>query len=111
MRDTLLDAALIKIDQNGAYILGRDLQHYSLCELCALFRQLPVELDPPAPVDTGWLDRYQRLLANLHAQNREQLQLPLAELFATPAAEQVGAGARTALRASTSRQPPFTNSN
>ncbi len=106
LRDTLLDAALIKIDQNGAYILGRDLQQYSLAELCARFRQLPVALDP-AETNIGWIDYYQRLLANLHAQNHEQLQLPLAELFTAPAPAAVGE--RAALLASVSRQPSLTD--
>lgn len=99
LRDTLLDAALIKIDHNGAYILGRDLQHYSLAELGARFRQLPTAPDPAIADGAPWMDDYQRLFAELHAQNREQLQLPLAELFATPADS-----ADAAPRASTPRQ-------
>jgi membrane protein len=107
LRDTLLDTALIKIDQQGAYILGRDLRNYSLAELCASFGQLPVALDPPTAAEAGWVDRYQRLFANLNAYNREQLQLPLAELFAAPTLEQPGVGERAALRAA--RQPPHIN--
>jgi membrane protein len=120
LRDTLLDAALIKIDQGGGYILGRDLQHYSLADLSSHFGQLPAPFEPAATTDASWLDYYQRLLADLHAQNRERLQLPLAELFAPPiptqpTAEHAGPGqtqqaqaslgARAVPRVPTPRQP------
>jgi membrane protein len=88
LRDILFDAALIKIDQNGDYLLGRDLQRYSLAELCAHFKQLPVTLDKQATPNITWLNRYQHLFAQLQTQNRAQLQLSLAELF-TPAIENV----------------------
>lgn len=84
LRDILLDAALIKIDYNGAYILGRDLRQYTLAELCARFSQLPRTAAAPVESGVAWIDYYQQLFTHLHAQNREQLQLPLAELFALP---------------------------
>lgn len=84
LRDRLLDAALLKIDHNGAYILGRDLRRYTLAELCARFGLLPAALDPVIDAGSGWIVRYRELFAQLHARHVEQLQLPLAELF-TPA--------------------------
>jgi membrane protein len=84
LRDKLLDAALIRIDYNGGYILGRDLQHYSLAEFCTRFDQLPTAIDRPVASDIDWVAAYQRRFAQLHAQNRQQLQLSLAELFAAP---------------------------
>lgn len=84
LRDKLLDAALIRIDYNGGYVLGRDLQHYSLADFCARFDQLPAAFDQPVASDIGWVAAYQHRCAQLHAHNREQLQSSLAELFATP---------------------------
>jgi membrane protein len=82
LRDTLLDATLIKIDSNGAYILGRDLRHYTLADLCTRFRQLPVAIEYQYAAATPWLNNYQQLFTQLDTQNRQQLQLSLAELFA-----------------------------
>lgn len=81
LRDRLIDAALLKIDQNGAYILGRDLHHYTLAELCARFDQLPAALDPAIATTDGWIGHYRELFAQLHAHSRAQLQVALAELF------------------------------
>jgi membrane protein len=86
LRDILFDAALIKIDQNGDYLLGRDLRHYSLAELCVRFKQLPLTFDKPVTPNIPWLNYYQQLFMQLQTQNRTQLQLSLAELF-TSAAE------------------------
>lgn len=87
LRDRLVDASLLKIDADGAYILGRDLRGYTLAELCARFERLPAALDASIDAPNGWLAHYRQLFARLHAQSREQLQLPLADLFAAnPAA-------------------------
>jgi len=81
LRDTLLDATLIKIDHNGDYILGRDLHRYSLAELCLRFKQLPLAVDKQFSADSAWLNYYQQLFEQLQSQNRSQLQLSLADLF------------------------------
>lgn len=82
LRDALLDAALLKIDRRGDYILGRDLQHYTLAELSDRFQQLPVAVDHLRAPDCAWLSHFQQLCAQLDMQHRQQLQLSLAELFA-----------------------------
>jgi membrane protein len=97
IRDTLLDATLIKIDSNGAYILGRDLRYYTLADLCTRFRQLPVAIEYQYAADTPWLNNYQQLFAQLNTQNHQQLQLSLAQLFTqSNASEQVAASVESA---------------
>lgn len=106
IRDTLMDATLIKIDSSGAYILGRDLRHYTLADLCTRFRQLPVAIEYQYAADAAWLSNYQQLFTQLNTQNRQQLQVSLADLFAqTAASEQPNASAPTQIPSIGNNQP------
>lgn len=90
LRDTLLDAGLVKVGSDGRFLLGRDLHRYNLWQLCERFGAVPAAVDIPertAPPQGSWLSQCQRLFSELREENRQTLQIPLAELFENSARE------------------------
>jgi membrane protein len=80
----LLDAGLLRRDEQGNYLLGRDLHHYTLWQLCELLRHCPAPMgEVPQPLP-AWFERCRQLLNSVADHDRMQLAQPLAELFTLP---------------------------
>src|SRR5690606_28433759 len=79
LRDTLLSAGLIRGDK-GEYVLARNLQNYTLAELCERFDSTGHTADPPV-VQPQWLRDMQLHLAGLRDYQNAQLQIPLTDIF------------------------------
>jgi membrane protein len=82
VRDLLIDGGLIKVSAHGDFVLGRDLHQYTLWDLCEHLGAVPAAMDNLPACEQPWLSASQRLLRELRASGRRQLQLPLVELFA-----------------------------
>lgn len=81
LRALLLDIGLIRDTSRGEFVLGRNLQHYTLSELYAQFdncANIEEKFPSAAP---SWLQDLQKRLTELHVYQHTQLQLPLAILF------------------------------
>lgn len=81
LRERLLDAGLINCNDRGGFLLGRDLHHYRLWDLCEQLRLVPQPMKSPAET-TPWLATTMHDLNALRATGEQQLQIPLADLFA-----------------------------
>lgn len=83
LRKKLMQAGLIKCGEDGDYLLGRDLQQMTLWQLAELLEQVPVSYDRPTD-DTAvpWLSCYRSALDEWHQCGAQQLDIPLAKLFA-----------------------------
>lgn len=81
LRDKLLGAGLLRVGEHGEYLLGRDLQHFSLGQLAELLHPLPL----PASRDDmpAWMTHALTLLHETRQLEHAQLRTPLAELFTT----------------------------
>lgn len=92
VRDALLADGLIKLGENDTYLLGRDLSRYTLWNLVEHMKLLPKELAKLVHYPDHWLQQSRTLLEDLRTGSRQQLEIPLATLFAqgeeqpTPAA-------------------------
>jgi membrane protein len=81
VRDKLLDADLIKVDNNNNYLLSRSLQHFTLWELCELFTLMPRPLDNMQPLTQQWLRECDALLRYTREQTQQQCNIALEILF------------------------------
>lgn len=91
LRTQLMQAGLIRSGDDGDYLLGRDLHHMTLWQLAELLGQVPPSYDRPLD-DTAvpWLSRYRAALDQWR-QCGMQLDLSLAELFATQSSDAIPA--------------------
>ena len=87
IRDRLFSAGLLRIAEAGHFILGRDLNHYTLWDLTTLLGQ---SIDS----SSGDIDKlpawFQQCLEHINAtkqHNQQALSIPLAQLFAIEEAE------------------------
>lgn len=86
LRRQLMQAGLIKCGDEGDYLLGRDLRQITLWQLTELLGQAPPGYDRPADDSAvPWLARYRSALDAWRQSGTQQLDIPLADLFATPA--------------------------
>jgi len=81
IRDTLINAQLLKRLDRGHYLLSRDLHHLTLAELAKALRAEPGYL--PGKQAMPWQQTAAALLKNNLDQESSRLATPLAELFAT----------------------------
>lgn len=81
IRDRLFYGGLLRIANDGHYVLGRDLAHYSLWDLTQL---LGLALQPLHHVTADhppWFERCNTQLTASDESNQQQLSSPLADLF------------------------------
>ena len=81
LRNKLLDEGLLQPTGNNRYMLGRDLNHYSLWQLATALKQFPNTPAFPDSEQHGWLERSQRLLHQQLNANQQAMNTPIAELF------------------------------
>jgi len=81
LRDQLLEGDLLRIGQSGEYILGRDLNHFSLWDLTVLLDQNAFSQHSQNDSLPGWYKRCQQTIADVEVQNQQALSTPLATLF------------------------------
>jgi membrane protein len=74
-------AGLLRRDEQGNWLLGRDLHNYTLAQLCDLLHPWPA-VEPALQPAPAWLQRGAQLLGDVAELQRQRLELPLAELFA-----------------------------
>lgn len=80
LRDKLISEGLLKITINGDYVLGRDLNQYTLWDLWqqfTAFKPLDDNISSPFP----WLNTCFSLLKEIRKTQHQRLQLTLAQLF------------------------------
>jgi membrane protein len=81
LRNILLDAGLLQSTGNNRYLLGRDLNHYSLYQLAELLGQFPSLTGSPAIETDNWLSRSLSIFQNQHSANQQAMDVSLASLF------------------------------
>lgn len=85
LRDQLIDAGLVKIAQDGKFVLGRDLNHYSLWQLCEQLGTIPPRLESGLEVSAEqhmpWLAHCRTLLVQLRENSQSALEVTLTQLF------------------------------
>jgi membrane protein len=92
LRGQLMQAGLIKTGEDGDYLLGRDLHQMTLWQLAELLGQVPQGYDRPTDdSQVPWLAQYRDALDQWRRSGAEQLDIPLAELFATTHPDHVAA--------------------
>lgn len=83
IRNKLLKAGLIKIGESGHFILGRDLNHYSLWDLCSLLGLSLETRHPKHDKLPAWFEKCFEHVRVSREQNEANLDIPLATLFTT----------------------------
>jgi membrane protein len=81
LRDKLLDEGLLQKTSSNRYVLGRDLNHYSLWELATALRQFPRVPTLSDNSQTPWLNQSLKVLREQLGDNKQAMAIPLAELF------------------------------
>jgi membrane protein len=81
LRERLLAGNLIRMSDNGDYLLARDLHHYTLWNLVEHMDLLPKALAKLVHYPDHWLQHSRTLLEDLRDDSRERLEIPLATLF------------------------------
>ena len=88
LRAKLTQAGIIKLADDGDYLLGRDLHQFTLWQLADLLGLVQPNYDRAnETVDPPWLSRYRDVLALWRNSGEQSLSIALADLFSTaPAA-------------------------
>lgn len=81
IRSKLLAAGLITVSQSRDFILGRDLNHYSLADLCKELDLLVEPFEQEAGQLPPWFSASQEKIQQADLNNRETLSTPLAQLY------------------------------
>ncbi len=84
IRDKLLDGGLLRAVNANSYILGRDLNAYSLWELSTLIGCLNEHSPASGKKTDSWFTRCDQLLVDASEKNHQTLNVSLASLFASP---------------------------
>jgi membrane protein len=82
IRNKLFQGGLLRNSGTGHFILGRDLRHYTLWDLCGL---LGLTIESTQPQTSGLPDWFEQCLESIQTakqQNQQSLNIPLATLFA-----------------------------
>ncbi len=82
IRDRLFKGGLLRLADSGDYILGRDLNHYTLWDLSTLLGY-PMDTYSGSQQELPlWFERCIKQIETAKHHHRQQLSLPLAQLFA-----------------------------
>ncbi len=83
IRDHLIDGKLLRMEKNGDFLLGRDMNHYSLWDLSQQLSNLDDSILQPCEELPDWFQRCNEHLNSSRQHEEKNLSISLADIFST----------------------------